>query len=60
MRTREAQEFENLEGKRVFFSTIKSIFDIFLNVILMAKIEIEDTIFNYQNKTFHIKNSMHI
>ena len=54
--TREVQEFENLEDKRVFFSTIKSIFDIFLNVILMAKTEIEDTIFNYQINTFHIKN----
>ena len=42
-----------------FFCIIKSIFDNFLKVILMAKIEIMDTSFNCQNKTLYIKNLMH-
>ena len=57
---REVQKFENLEDKRIFFSTMKSIFDNFLKVILMVKIEIVDTSFNCQNKILCIKNLMHI
>ena len=54
------QKPENLEEKRSYFGTIKSIFDNFLQVVLMAKIEIVDTSFNCQNKILYIKNLMHI
>ena len=40
------KSFKNLQDKRNFFGAIKSIFDNFLKVILMAKIEIVDTSFN--------------
>ena len=39
---------------------MKSIFDDFLKVILIAKIEIVNTSFNCQNKILYIRNLMHI
>ena len=37
----EVQKLENVKNKRSFFDEIKSIFDIFLSFILMAKIKKE-------------------
>ena len=52
----EAQRFDNLEDKRIFFRKTKSIFEFFRSFILIA---IVDTSFNCHNKIPYIKNLMY-